>query len=399
MLTHGTEDFPEPDVGLADFPRADVATVDFPAIDWAVVDFPPAPMPIVAGFAHFTGSGRLAVHVFAIAFVPAEFTGAGAATATAVAFGGVHELDAAFTGDGSAVADMATALSAGFSGGSTASAIVTPALSADFSGDGQLEAAVLAIASLAADFSGEGEATAILGVEGGAFPISANFSGEGSASAAVVEVEYFEAAFAGNGSASAQMAAAFLAAFTGDGSASAAVIEVEMFAAPFSGSGSATAKVVPALRAPFSGSGTATADMRQAAVVPAGRQQSTDFNGNPQNTWYEVPDANWAASWATYPSTVKSGNGIRVAGGGPARIIITTRTQSSTGSRMARYKINGVANSEDTTLIGANPAVQTFDNVMLNPGDIVIPEFRTNGTINSQRTFTQCSIEIVPMPT
>ncbi|MBA8959640.1 hypothetical protein JOJ86_002932 [Rhodococcus percolatus] len=169
MLTNGTEDFPEPDVGLADFPRADVATVDFPAVDWAVVDFPPAPMPIVAGSAHFTGSGRLTAHVFAIAFVPAEFTGAGAgagaATAQMVAFGGLHELDAAFTGSGSAVADMAAALSAGFSGDGTATAIVTPAFSADFSGEGHLEAAALAIANLAADFSGESEATAIIGVE------------------------------------------------------------------------------------------------------------------------------------------------------------------------------------------------------------------------------------------
>lgn len=399
MLTHGTVDFPEADVGLGDFPRADVAAADFPAIDWAVVDFPPAPMPIVAGFAHFTGSGRLAVRVFAIAFVPAEFAGAGAATAQVVAFGGAHELDAAFTGSGTAVADMTAALSAGFSGSGTASAIAAPALSADFGGDGQLEAAVLAIASLAADFSGEGDATAIFGVEGGAFPVSANFSGEGSASAEIVEVEYFEASFAGDGSAAAQMAAALLATFTGDGSTVAAVVEVEQFAAPFAGSGSASAKVVPALRAGFSGAGSATADMRQAAVVPAGRLQSVDYHGSPSNTWYEIPDANWASSWATYPSTVKSGNGIKVVGGGLARIKITTQTASGSGSRMARFKVNGVANSEDTTLIGANPAVQMFDNVMLHPGDIVVPEFRNNGVITSQRTFTACSIEIVPMPT
>ncbi|MFF2026546.1 hypothetical protein [Rhodococcus koreensis] len=398
MLTHGTEDFPGADVGLADFPRADAATVDFPAVDWAVVDFPPAPVPIVAGFAAFSGSGQLSMRVFAIAFVPAAFTGSGAASAVLVAFGGQHELAATFSGSGSAVADMSAALPAGFSGDGTASAITAPALSADFSGVGQLAAAVLAVANLAADFSGEGEATAIVGIEGGSFPVSANFSGEGAASATVVEVEYIEAAFTGSGSAAAKMASALLAALTGEGTASAAVVEVEMFAAPFSGSGSATAKVVPALRATFSGSGTATADMRQAAVVPAGRLQSTDFHGSPSNTWYEIPAANWASSWATYPSTVKSGNGIQVVGGGLARIRITTQTASGTGSRAARFKVNGVYNTTDTTVYGDNPLVQTFDNVQLNNGDIVIPEFRNNGVITNQRTFSGCSIEITPMP-
>lgn len=135
-------------------------------------------------------------------------------------------------------------------------------------------------------------------------------------------------------------------------------------------------------------------------MVSAGILQTTNWEGNPNNTWYTIPSANWGASWATYPSTVKdgSGTGVVVSGSGLARIKLTTQTSSGTGNRMGRYKINGVANSEDTTMNSANPYVQTFDNVMLNNGDIVIPEYRNNGTITSQRTFSACSIEITPMP-
>ncbi|URG17401.1 putative secreted protein [Rhodococcus phage Mbo2] len=131
-------------------------------------------------------------------------------------------------------------------------------------------------------------------------------------------------------------------------------------------------------------------------LVAAGLLQTTNWEGSPNNNWYEIPSANWGASWATYPGTVKSANGLVISGSGLATVKLTTQTSSGTGSRLGRYKINGVANSEDTTLNTANPYVQTFTNVQLNDGDIVIPEYRNNGSISSQRTFSACSIEIIP---
>lgn len=132
-------------------------------------------------------------------------------------------------------------------------------------------------------------------------------------------------------------------------------------------------------------------------LVSAGLLQTTDYQGNPNNTWYEIPAANWGASWGTYPLTVKSGNGLIITGSGLAQVKLTTQTSSGTGSRRACFKVNGTRNSEDTTLNSANPYVQTFTNVQLNNGDIVIPEYRNNGSISTQRTFTACSIEITPM--
>ncbi|MDJ0405905.1 hypothetical protein QNA23_20595 [Rhodococcus erythropolis] len=244
--------FPGPDVDECTFPGPDALTSEFPGVDFAVVSFPPAPMPVIEGVAHFTGVGYLTVDVFGIAKAAALFAGSGSATADSIAWGGVKQATATFTGSGDFAVLARAVQRAAYSGSGSLAAKIAAALAVTLSGSGQSAFTSSAIGIAPFALSGEGTATATVIAVGGAYSVSANFTGEGSATAKVVP--------------------AVTAAFNGSGSASAAVASA--IKSLFNGSGQDTAKVVSAVKAGFTGSGTASATMVP-GFTPSGMTKNT----------------------------------------------------------------------------------------------------------------------------
>lgn len=131
-------------------------------------------------------------------------------------------------------------------------------------------------------------------------------------------------------------------------------------------------------------------------LVPAGLIMNGNWTG-PSGSWTQIPPYMFSIH-GDAPLTVPVDAGLRISGTGLARITLVTATSSGVANRAARYLINGVPNTESTTLYSPSPWTQTFNNVLLKNGDIVIPEYRNNGSITSQRTFVYpTSILIEPM--
>lgn len=239
--------FPGPDVRLSELPDQDWKAVVFPGPDVRLVEFPPAPMPIVEGIAHFTGSGSARSTLFAVAIIHSAFASEGSASASVFAFGGVKFVDAAFAGVGGLSVASAAAAAAPMSGEGALDTQFASASEMAMSGGGSLAVESTFIGLVPADFASEGTIGASVIAVGGAYDMPANFTGEGSATAKVVP--------------------AITAGFTGSGSASAA--SASAIKSLFSGSGSIAAKSIPAASMLLSGTGAATASVVSGPTISA----------------------------------------------------------------------------------------------------------------------------------
>ncbi|WP_139277743.1 hypothetical protein [Rhodococcus marinonascens] len=347
MRTRGVEVFPAPDVGVAEFPHADTAVIDFPSVDSVVVDFPPPPIPIIEGVAHFTGTGRLSISVLAIGITAPEFMGEGMASAGMYAFGGVKELAAAFTGNGEASMELAVVLTADFSSEGAATSMLVPALEAAFTGGGTTSVALSATAHLDAGFGSEGTTNAVMGVEGGAFPVAANFSGNGDVVAQIVPVQYMAAGYSSAGTLSADM------------------VEIQTLPATFTGAGQFSVQTAPALDAEFSGAGSATADMELSEVASAGMQKSGVYEptvGRSRVTGWAVKDG--------YAGSVIFDNKLVVAGAGEATITGYVERATIIGMQ-AWLCVNDIAVATGTAPFTLPLGLTLTATVALNAGDTV----------------------------
>lgn len=303
--------FPGPDVDECTFPGPDALTSEFPGVDFAVVAFPPAPMPVIEGVAHFTGVGYLTVDIFGIAKVAALFSGSGSATADSIAWGGVKQATAIFTGSGDFAVLARAVQRAAYSGSGSLAAKIATALAATLSGSGQAAFTSSAIGIAPFTLNGEGTAAATVVAVGGAYSVSANFTGEGIATAKVVPS--VSAGFTGSGSASAAVASAIKSVFTG--------------------TGSLATKAIASPKANFTGSGVASA-----SIVPVFSQVSMTKNGDQQlaaSTWAEV------ASWTAGSNSTVTGNALRVNGSGNATIQVGSEWPTSTSVKDWRVLKNG----------------------------------------------------------
>ncbi|MFC9766651.1 hypothetical protein, partial [Rhodococcus jostii] len=146
--------------------------------------------------------------------------------------------------------------------------------------------------------------------------------------------------------------------------------------------------------------GTAAAGVPvvSSALIPMGLTLEDSFFAN---TWAEIPAATWFATWASYPLTVDSGNGLQVSGGGLARVTISNQTSSSAGfGRYVRLVKNGSTTlHESSSTASTNPYTVVVDNVSLTDGDVLTLWVQATGTITSQRTMVAGTrFHIEPMP-
>lgn len=346
--------FPGPDVDECTFPGPDALTSEFPGVDFAVVAFPPAPMPVIEGVAHFTGVGYLTVDVFGIAKVAALFSGSGSAMADSIAWGGVKQAAATFTGSGDFAVIARAVQRATYSGSGSLAAKIATALAATLSGSGQAAFTSSAIGIAPFTLNGEGTATATVVAVGGAYSVSANFTGEGSATAKVVP--------------------AVTAGFNGSGSASAAVASV--IKSLFNGSGTNTAKVVSAIKAGFTGSGTASATMVP-AFTPSGMTKTSNYSGSAANSTYKT-----VPGWTADAGSTVSSNGL-VSNSAKNDATLAATVVSSTSFAGAavtlRLQVNGttVATGATSTYSSGSwnsvPSVSTSYNIAA--GDVVVVQW------------------------
>lgn len=145
------------------------------------------------------------------------------------------------------------------------------------------------------------------------------------------------------------------------------------------------------------------AEASTTALSAAGLTLGTNFVAG---SWATVPAANWASSWASYPLTVKSGDGFLVSGSGVARFTFALRTSSTSTAfgRGIRILRNGALAKQVDGVTDAQAEGSSFPftgsmDVPVVTGEVITVQVQATGGITSQRTFTPTStVEMNPVP-